>query len=307
MAAATVADADVILGLDVPDLWYATHSMTPVTKLGMEASRTTKPGAKLIHIFSRRPLRKSNYQDFGRYAEVDLSIAADAEATSPALIEACKKLITADRKRRLRGSRQEATPRSAAQAIASAISSRRLRLRRQPHQHRPRLRRAVEPAQGRGLVAGLRRDLLQLLAAAAVGFQQALSVHRRPWRLRSGLWRPAAVGAALANRKHGRISVNIQCDGDLNYAPGVLWTAAHHQIPLLTIMHNNRAYHQELMYVQDMASRAQRGIDRAEIGTAITDPNIDYATMAKAYGMYSAGPIGDPKDLGPRSKPPFKW
>ncbi len=107
------------------------------------------------------------------------------------------------------------------------------------------------------------------------------------------------MGAALANRRYGRISVNIQCDGDLNYAPGVLWTAVHHKIPLLTVMHNNRAYHQERMYVQDMASRAERGIDRANIGTAITDPNIDYATMAKAYGMYSAGPITDPKDLAP--------
>ena len=40
-------------------------------------------------------------------------------------------------------------------------------------------------------------------------------------------------------------------------------------IPLLNIMHNNRAYHQELMYVQDMAARARRGIERAKIGTAI--------------------------------------
>ena len=56
-----------------------------------------------------------------------------------------------------------------------------------------------------------------------------------------GYGAPAAVGAALANKKHGRLTVNIQCDGDLNYAPGVLWTAAHHRIPLLTIMHNNRA------------------------------------------------------------------
>ena len=94
------------------------------------------------------------------------------------------------------------------------------------------------------------------------------------------------MGAALANKKHGRISVNIQCDGDLNYAPGVLWTAAHHRIPMLNIMHNNRAYHQELMYVEDMAARAKRGVERVKIGTAIEDPNINYAMMAKAYGMY---------------------
>jgi acetolactate synthase I/II/III large subunit len=117
-----------------------------------------------------------------------------------------------------------------------------------------------------------------------------------------GYGAPAAVGAALANKKHGRISVNIQCDGDLNYAPGVLWTAAHHRIPMLNIMHNNRAYHQELMYVEDMAARARRGVDRAWIGTAITDPNIDYATMAKAYGMFSEGPIDNPNDLGPAIK-----
>jgi thiamine pyrophosphate-dependent acetolactate synthase large subunit-like protein len=64
-------------------------------------------------------------------------------------------------------------------------------------------------------------------------------------------------------------------------------------------MHNNRAYHQELMYVEDAAARANRGIDKALIGTGITDPNIDYATMAKAYGMYGAGPISNPNDLGP--------
>src|SRR4029077_8667138 len=42
---------------------------------------------------------RSNYQYFQRNTEVDISIAADAEATLPYLIEACKKLITADRKR----------------------------------------------------------------------------------------------------------------------------------------------------------------------------------------------------------------
>jgi Thiamine pyrophosphate enzyme, C-terminal TPP binding domain len=79
-------------------------------------------------------------------------------------------------------------------------------------------------------------------------------------------------------------------------------TAAHHRIPLLTIMHNNRAYHQEMMYLQDMANRAQRRPDQAQIGTAMTNPNIDYALLAKAYGMYSAGPIDNPNDLGPAVK-----
>jgi len=110
---------------------------------------------------------------------------------------------------------------------------------------------------------------------------------------------PASVGAALANRKYGRLSVNIQCDGDLMYAPGVLWTAAHHRIPLLTVVHNNRAYHQEVMQVQIMADRHSRGIDRAHIGTTIADPNIDYAKLAQSMGVYAEGPISDPNDLAP--------
>jgi uncharacterized BrkB/YihY/UPF0761 family membrane protein len=110
---------------------------------------------------------------------------------------------------------------------------------------------------------------------------------------------PASVGAALANRKYGRLSVNIQCDGDLMYAPGILWTAAHHRIPLLTVMHNNRAYHQEVMQVQIMADRHSRGIDRANIGTTLSEPNIDYAKLAQSMGVHAESPISDPKELGP--------
>jgi thiamine pyrophosphate-dependent acetolactate synthase large subunit-like protein len=114
-----------------------------------------------------------------------------------------------------------------------------------------------------------------------------------------GYGAPASVGAALANKKYGRLSVSIQNDGDLMYAPGVLWTAAHHKIPLLSVMHNNRAYHQEVMHLQRMANRHQRGITTAGIGTTLTNPFIDYATVARGMGVHGEGPITDPKDLGP--------
>jgi acetolactate synthase-1/2/3 large subunit len=110
---------------------------------------------------------------------------------------------------------------------------------------------------------------------------------------------PASLGAALANKEHGRITVALNGDGDLLMQPGTLWTAAHHQIPILYVVHNNRAYHQEYMHVQRMAQRNQRGIDRAHIGTTIDNPNIDFATLAKSYGVYSEGPISNPVDLGP--------
>jgi thiamine pyrophosphate-dependent acetolactate synthase large subunit-like protein len=83
------------------------------------------------------------------------------------------------------------------------------------------------------------------------------------------------------------------------YSPGVLWTCAHSRLPVLYVMHNNRAYHQEIMGIQKMANRRQRGIDRTHIGVTLWDPFIDYAALAKSMGVASFGPIADPKDLGP--------
>lgn len=297
----SVAAADVVLGLEVPDFWNATHTQTPINRMGMQSRPITKPGAKLITVTAGDLFSRSNYQDFGRYTEVDLAIAADAEATLPALTEACKRLITSDRKR--------------------AIEERGKKL---ADEHRRNRERDLEQA-----TVGWDASPVTTARMAAELWNQ---IKNEDWSLVSDttfvswwplrLWdfdkpyhyigghgaygigygAPAAVGAALANKKYGRISVNIQCDGDLNYVPGVLWTAAHHRIPLLSIMHNNRAYHQEHMFLQDMASRAGRGVENAGIGVTLEDPHINYATMAKAYGMYSSGPIENPNDFGPALK-----
>jgi acetolactate synthase I/II/III large subunit len=117
-----------------------------------------------------------------------------------------------------------------------------------------------------------------------------------------GYGAPASVGAALAAKRRKQIVVNVQTDGDLNYAPGVLWTAQHHQLPMLTVMHNNRAWHQELMFVEYMCGVRGRGTERGHIGTTLRDPFIDYRMMAASYGMAGEGPITDPLKLGPALK-----
>jgi thiamine pyrophosphate-dependent acetolactate synthase large subunit-like protein len=62
-------------------------------------------------------------------------------------------------------------------------------------------------------------------------------------------------------------------------------------------MHNNRAWHQELMFLEYMAGVRGRGTDRGHIGTTLRNPFIDYAKMAQAYGMDGEGPIEDPSQL----------
>jgi benzoylformate decarboxylase/acetolactate synthase-1/2/3 large subunit len=110
---------------------------------------------------------------------------------------------------------------------------------------------------------------------------------------------PGAVGAALANKEKGLLSVTFQPDGDLLYAPGVLWTAAYHKIPLLFVMHNNRGYYQEVMHLQRMSAVHKRAPDRAWIGSVIDKPAIDFAGLARSHGVWGEGPISDPAALGP--------
>ncbi len=298
----SIADADLILGLEVPDFWNTTHSMTPINRMGMESKSLTKPGAKLITIYSGDLAEKSNYQDLGRYAEVDISIAADAEATLPYLIEACRKLVTDDRKRAFaeRGAKLAAAWKKKKEV---AIQQAAFGWDSSP------ITTARVSAELWNQIKGEDWSLLSEVnpffsnwPARLWDFDKHHNYIGGHGAYGVGYGAPAAVGAALANRKYGRLSVNIQCDGDLNYAPAVLWTAAHHHIPLLSIMHNNRAYHQELMYIEDMAARANRGIETSRIGTGLFDPDIDYAVLAKAYGVYSSGPISTPADLGPALK-----
>jgi acetolactate synthase-1/2/3 large subunit len=111
---------------------------------------------------------------------------------------------------------------------------------------------------------------------------------------------PASVGGALAHREHGRLPIAIVGDGDFNFVgAGALWTAAHSKIPLLLVVHNNRAYHAEVMLVQRTAARRGRGSSQMDIGTVIRDPAPDYAKIAQGYGVYAEGPISDPNALGP--------
>ncbi len=109
---------------------------------------------------------------------------------------------------------------------------------------------------------------------------------------------PAALGAALANKDKGRLTVAIVGDGDFNMGPGGMWTAAHHKIPILYLVNNNRAYHQEVMMILKMAARRERvNHKNVYVGTLIDNPAPDYAKIAQGYGIYAQGPVSDPKEL----------
>ena len=299
---AAVANADVIIGLELADFWATVNSYTDNGDNdghGVNAPRML-PQAKLISINSRDLSMKANYQDFQRFQVIDVQMAADAQATLPALIEAVRSAQTTERKADIA---QRADPLRKAYAEAQL-----------------RTRAAAAVAWNASPISTARLvmetfDAIKHLDWSLVASEGNVSdwpnrlwpmEKHHHWLGRSGGYgvgygAPASGGAALANRDLGRFSVAIQSDGDLMFAPGVLWTAAKHKIPLLSVMHNNRGYHQEVMHVQRLANfrnrKVNNGADMGPIGTSIENPDIEYHLLAKSMGWWAKGPIKDPGEL----------
>jgi acetolactate synthase-1/2/3 large subunit len=108
-----------------------------------------------------------------------------------------------------------------------------------------------------------------------------------------------SLGVALAHKGKGRIVVDIQPDGDLMFDAGALWVAAKYQIPMLVVMHNNRAYYNDWEHQLRMAKL--RGTDeaKAHIGMDLFGPEPDFGALARSMGCYGEGPIDKPGEIRP--------
>jgi thiamine pyrophosphate-dependent acetolactate synthase large subunit-like protein len=225
---------------------------------------------------------KSNYQVFSRLPTVDLAIAADSEATLPALIEEVRRQLG----RRSR-SAIDARGRKLAQASAAALKASR---------EAAAVGWDIAPITTARIYAELyaqirNRDWALLNATHFQNYwpQQLWDAKAHHQYIgdsgASGLgYLPgAAVGAAFAHKEHGRLPVVVGGDGDFMMAPGALWTAAFHKIPLLYLVHNNGGYHQERMKIQHQCNERGRGLTRGTIGCEL--PAIDYSKIAQAFGI----------------------
>jgi acetolactate synthase-1/2/3 large subunit len=291
-----LAGADVILGLELTDLWGLLNDVPDLPT--REARRVIPQQTKVIGISANYGFAKGNVQDLERYYPADLTIAADAQACLPQLVDAITAKLTPSQRRAIadkqpgldaafRGMRAAAAADAARSWDATPIGTGRLCME-------------------------LWDQIKHLNWALVSETPLASSWPQRLWDITEyhqyngtsggagvGYGAPAAAGAALAHRDAGRIAVAIQNDGDLMVLPGTLWTLAHHEIPLLMVMHNNRAWHQESMHLQRIAARRNRAPDRWRIGTVLEDPVIDYSGMARSMGVWAEGPISDPKQLRP--------
>src|SRR5580700_4360499 len=91
-----LASADLIVAMELNDLWGTLADFHD--RIVRSSEPRYKKTAKIVTLGTRGLYMKANYQDFGRYQEVDLDIAGDAEASLPTLIEQVKRGIDEGRK-----------------------------------------------------------------------------------------------------------------------------------------------------------------------------------------------------------------
>jgi acetolactate synthase-1/2/3 large subunit len=256
------------------------------------------PQTTVIHITMGDLFGRSWAADYERLPAVDVAIAADTAVALPQLLTLCRARLPTAATTRL-------------QARAAHLHRRHHALRQQWQQeaHAARQQRPLAVPTTVAAVWDVLKHEDWVLVNNAVG-----AWTRRLWDWpQSGCYlgtsggaglgygMGAALGGALAQRQKGsgKLCVNLQADGDFLYTPSALWTAAHHRLPMLVIMFNNRTYYNSEEHAIEVARVRERPVANAGIGTRLDDPPVNFALMAQSFGLYGDGPIDTLEGIRP--------
>jgi thiamine pyrophosphate-dependent acetolactate synthase large subunit-like protein len=106
-----------------------------------------------------------------------------------------------------------------------------------------------------------------------------------------------AIGAALALKDSGCLSVAVCGDGDFLMGSTALWTAVHYRLPVLIVVANNQSFYNDEVHQERVARMRGRPPENKWIGQRMTDPEIDLAALAQAQGARGFGPVRTPDEL----------
>ncbi|MGH7834961.1 MAG: thiamine pyrophosphate-binding protein [Candidatus Binatia bacterium] len=288
--------ADLLLALDVPDLEGATSKR--VQERGQRRPiPLLSPKARIVNVALDDLLVRAWSHDFNKLRESDLSIMADTSVFLPELV------------RRLKAEKESL------KKIEQDIRKRRgewARLHNEKHEAWAELTRSKwneKPVATSRLFTELAEVLKnedwvltngttpekEWSVLPAAKFNQMLGKYVGGG-LGYGL--PASLGAALAHKGKGKLCVDLQPDGDFLFTISGLWTAAHYEIPLLVVVCSNRSYYNDEEHQERMAVLRGRPVENKVIGIRIEEPAVDFAANARSYGVWGAGPITEPGEVG---------
>jgi acetolactate synthase-1/2/3 large subunit len=297
-----LARADVVLALDVVDLF---RTLTHLDRRTRTLQPLVSDAAKIVHISLGDFAVRSWTGDYQRLHRVDLPIAADTAVAIPQLVAACRDLM------------------GRATAQTAPIAERFAHIKAMHEAQRQGWRDRLSHLEGQtpmapATVAAILWEVIKdrdwrLVHGTLQGWARRLWDWTEPRQYLGGSGGAgvgyavgASLGAALADKGSGRLCIDLQPDGDLLACTSALWTAAHHQIPLLMVMHNNRSLYNSEEHGEQVARIRGRPVANAGIGTRLNEPPVDFATVARGFGIYAEGPVEDGRTLRPALERAFK-
>jgi len=306
-SAEVLKDADLVVTIGVKDIEAALKRPAPeagIVPAGLPAARAgysrrheslVAEGTKLVRIGLEEYGIKGWTSSYGRLLPADIAILGSGALVLRELTGACQTAIDGDLKRRI----AERTARAhEIHAGVDARAQKDLKERWWGQKPTSTARLAAE------LWEAIRGEDWVLVHGSLSGWE------RRLWDMTdrarciaggggTGTGMGVAMGVALAFRGTGKVCVSIQNDGDLLYTPGSLWTAAHHDIPMLVVMFNNRSYFQDVGHQRAITTMRQRSLDNVGVGVSLEHPATDFATLAKSFGLSGEGPVVEPEEIRP--------
>ncbi len=291
MAKDVFRDADLIICLDTRDWERPTTELASTTR---QRTSIVPEGARWVDIGFGDLELSSWALDYQRMHQADLRILADTTIAIPMLAELLKARLKKDG------------------AYAGRVKTRAAEIAKQSEAKHARWAREAREDWDASpiMLARLASEVWDaiegedwvLTANTLEEWTRMLWDFDRPYRhpgrsLGTATQFGISLGVALAHRDEKRLVVDIQPDGDLMFDAGAMWVAAKHRIPLLVVMYNNRAYYNDWEHQIRMAKLRGTPVARAHIGMDMTDPDPDFASMAKSMGWYAEGPIDEPKNV----------
>ncbi len=258
-----LAEADVVLALDWPDLHDTLR----------QAVTASRPAPKIIHVSCDAHSHRGWSGDHRRLPPADIYMMCETDPAVRALLA-----VTGQRPRREREKASDAPERvddfnlgHIAGALRSATRDLDVCYTRLPfgwrgdgvHFHRP-------------------YDYIGYDGGSGIGSGPGIT-----------------VGAALGLMGTGRLAIGIMGDGDFLMGNTALWSAVHFGIPALFIVANNRSFFTDEYHQRRIAQQRGRAGGNEWIGCRIDNPSIDLAAMANSMGAVGIGPVESPEALTP--------
>ena len=291
-----LSKTDLVLALDVDDLYGGLVVSDPKTR----AFKYVVPeSAKIIHVNKGDLFIRSWATDYQRLTAVDLPLAADSGVVLPALKELAQKLLKPERAAEMQERYQSLKARHDA-----------LRAQWQEETDKKWDELPISSPRLAAEVWSVIKDEDWVLTRGTLhGWARKLWEWNKPYQYVGGCpgaglgyGLGASLGAALFHKRWDRLCIDLQSDGDLLFTPSALWTAAHHQIPLLIVIWNNRSYYNSEHHQALIAKLRNRPVENRVIGTRLEDPVVDYTQLARSFGVYAEDTVHKPEQLGPALK-----